>query len=155
MTSAIPNEPNQIPPEDLSFGQVRLHFARIIPGDPAQDFVPMYHFRILLADGSDIGHLNFRVGDTQHVQICAGHIGFEIQAKFRGHGYAFEACRAVAPFVRTIYNSVIITCTPDNQASKRTIERLGASFVDEVPVPEHDPHYKRGSRISRRYRWTP
>jgi hypothetical protein len=37
----------------------------------------------------------------------------------------------------------------------RTIERLGASLIDEVAVPPHDPHYQRGSRSKRRYRWTP
>lgn len=44
---------------------------------------------------------------------------------------------------------------PDNHASMRIIERLGASFVDEVAVPPHDPHYQRGSRSKRRYRWAP
>lgn len=143
------------PPKNLSFGEVKLHFVRITPGDPARDFVPGYHFRILIADGSDVGHINFRVGDTAHVRICAGHIGFEIREPFRGHGYALQACRAIAPFVRSVSGSVTITCNPDNTASIRTIERLGASFVDEVPVPEHDPHYQRGARNKRRYRWTP
>jgi hypothetical protein len=32
---------------------------------------------------------------------------------------------------------------------------LGAEFVDEVIVPAHDPHYQRGSRSKRRYKWTP
>jgi hypothetical protein len=32
---------------------------------------------------------------------------------------------------------------------------LGAGFVDEIPVPPHDPHYQRGSRSKKRYRWTP
>jgi tagatose 1,6-diphosphate aldolase len=50
---------------------------------------------------------------------------------------------------------VTITCDPDNLASIRTIERLGASFADEVPVPPHDPHFQRGSRSKRRYRWIP
>jgi len=142
-------------PPALSFEEVILRFVRIVPGDPSRDFVPAYHFRILLLDGADVGHINFRVGDTNHVRICAGHIGFEIGEEHRGHGYAFEACRAIAPFVRSIYDEVIITCDPDNVASRRTIEKLGASFMDEVPVPEHDPHYKRGSRLKRRYKWVP
>lgn len=125
------------------------------PADPSQDFVPMYHFRILAADGSDVGHINFRVGDTEHVRVCAGHIGFEIREQFRGHGYALQACRAIAPFVQSISGAVTITCDPDNVASMRTIERLGANFTDEVPVPPHDPHYKRGSRKKRRYKWIP
>lgn len=144
------------PPSDiLCFGDVRLHFVRIIPGDPTRDFVPAYHFRILISDGSDVGYINFRVGNTEHVRICAGHIGFEIDEQFRGNGYALQACHAIAPLVRSISGMVTITCDPENIASMRSIERLGATFTDEVPVPAHDPHYTRGSRFKRRYRWTP
>jgi len=150
-----PIETFHTPPDNLSFGQVRLHFVQVIPGDPSRDFVPAYHFRILVSDGSDVGHINFRVGDTEHVRVCAGHIGFEVAEQFRGHGYAFDACRAIAPFVRSIYEMVTITCDPDNVASVRTIERLGAKFTDEVSVPAHDPHYQRGSRRKMRYRWAP
>ena len=146
---------NQKPPEVLSFGPVRLRFVRIIPGDPSRDFVPAYHFRIVLADDSDVGHINFRVGDTDHVRVCAGHIGFEIRERFRGNGYALQACRAIAPFVKSVSDAVTITCDRDNIASIRTIEQLSASFIDEVSVPTYDPHYKRGSRSKRRYKWTP
>ncbi len=155
MTTSPTIEGFPIPPDMLSSGAVRLRFVRVVPGDPSRDFVPAYHFRILLSDGSDVGHINFRVGDTEHVRLCAGHIGFEILEPFRGHGYALQACRAIASFVRSFYGAVTITCDPDNLASIRTIERLGASFADEVPVPPHDPHFQRGSRSKRRYRWTP
>jgi len=62
---------------------------------------------------------------------------------------------AASPFVHSFYEAVIITCDPDNHASRRTIERLGARFMDEVPVSPDDPHYQRGSRSKRRYTWTP
>jgi len=155
MTKSPPIEALQPPSETLSFGQVRLHFVRVIPGDPMRDFVPAYHFRILIADGLDVGRINFRVGDIEHVRVCAGHIGFEIGEQFRGHSYALQACRAIAPFVRSVSGTVTITCDPDNVASIRTIERLGTGFTDEVPVPAHDPHHKRGSRSKKRYKWTP
>lgn len=155
MSESPPTETLRTPSETLSFGEVTLRFARVISGDPSLDLVPAYHFRILVEDGSDVGHINFRVGDTEHVRVSAGHIGFEISAQFRGHGYAFQACRAIAPFVRSVCREVTITCDPDNVASIRTIERLSARFIDEVSVPAHDPHYKRGSRRKRRYRWTP
>jgi len=141
------------PPDDLSFDQVKLSFVRIIPGDVSQGLVPAYHFRIL-ANGVDAGHINFRVGDTEHVRISAGHIGFQVIESCRGHGYAFQACRAVAPFVRVFYNDVILTCDPGNTASIRTIERLKADFIDMVPVPPHDPQFQAGARAKRRYRWT-
>lgn len=142
-------------PASLAFGDIKLAFVRIVPGNPAGDLVPYYHFRILTDQGTDAGHINFRVGDTDHVRMVAGHIGFEVVAASRGHGNAYQACCALAPFVRSITREVIITCDPENVASRRTIERLGAEFMDEVDVPPHDPHYIRGSRSKRRYRWRP
>ena len=144
-----------VAPETLSAGEITLRFSRVVPGEPSRGFVPSYHYRILTRDGVDVGHINFRVGDTEHIRVCAGHIGFEITESFRGHGYALQACRALASFVRSVSGSVTITCDPDNAASMRTIERLGASFVDEVAVPAHDPHYQRGSRRKGRYLWNP
>jgi predicted acetyltransferase len=143
-----------LPEEPLSFGDITLRFVAVGSGDASCGLVPFYHFRILSEDGEDVGHINLRVGDTDHVRLCAGHIGFEIPEPFRGHGYARRACEALAPFVRRFYEAVIITCDPDNVPSRRTIEHLGAAFLDEVAVPPHDPHYQRGSRWKRRYLWT-
>jgi tagatose 1,6-diphosphate aldolase len=143
------------PPENLSAGEVELRFDGIVPGDPSRQFVPYYHFRIMSADGSDVGYINFRVGDTDHVRLIAGHIGFEVHESFRGHGYARQACNAIAPLVRTVYETVLITCNPDNFASRRTIERLGAVFINEVAVPPHELAFQRGIRSKLRYAWTP
>jgi Acetyltransferase (GNAT) domain len=155
MDATREGDPLPVPPESLSAGDIVLRFARIVPGVPSRGFVPYFHFRILARDGSDVGHINFRVGDTEHVRVCAGHVGFEIAEPFRGHGYALQACRAIAPFVRSIYQSVTMTCDPDNDASRRTIESLGAEFIDEVVVPSPDLNHNPRSRIKRRYRWTP
>jgi len=155
MNQSPPIETLPVSPDNLAFGQVRLRFVRVVPGDESRHFVPSYHFRIINAEGSDVGHINFRVGDTEHVLVCAGHIGFEVLKEFRGRGYALEACRALAPFVRSLYQAVTITANPDNHASIRTIERLGAIFFDEVTVPPHDPGFQRGSQRKKRFKWTP
>ena len=55
--------------------------------------------------------------------------------------------------VRLHFDTVIITCDPDNHPSRRTIEKLGARFLNEAEVPPHDPHFKRGLSIKRRYDW--
>ena len=141
-------------PERLAYGEVTLRFVSFVPAAPSEGLVEYYHFRILDADGSDVGHINFRPRDTKHVQFVAGHIGFEVVERFRGHRYALQACYAIAPFVRSVAAAVIITCDPDNIPSQRTIERLGATFIDEVAVPPDDPGFRRGARIKRRYRWT-
>ena len=143
------------PPERLSFGKVSLCFVHVVPDDTKRGLVPFYHYRICISDSLGTGHLNFRVGDTEHVRLYAGHIGYEIYQAFRGHGYALQACHAITLFVRSIYPAVILTSDPDNLASIRTIEKLGANFMDEVAVPPHDPHYQRGSRFKKRYQWTP
>src|SRR5690242_13754552 len=99
MTTTLKEELLPVSPETLVFDAVTLLFAKYMPGEPSRGFVPYYHFRILAADGSDAGYINFRVGDTEHVRVCAGHIGFEVAESFRGHGDALQACRAVAAFV--------------------------------------------------------
>lgn len=87
--------------------------------------------------------------------MIVGHIGYAVLEAYRGHRYAYQACRAIAPFVRNFYHQVIITCDPDNLASVKTIERLGAQFINLVPIPPGDPQYLQGSRYKNRYLWTP
>jgi RimJ/RimL family protein N-acetyltransferase len=151
---AILPHPLPEPPLSLFCDPVTLLFSTILPGDAVRGFSPSYHFRITTG-GVDVGHINLRVGDTAHVTGCAGHIGFEIAAAFRGRRYALSACHALAPFARSLRDEVTITCDPENAASRRTIELLGAKFLDEVSVPPHDPHYARGSTRKLRFLWQP
>lgn len=141
--------------DSLRFDAVVLALADTMAGDVARGLMPSFHFRITFAS-LDVGHLNLRVGTSPHVEFVAGHLGYAIDERHRGHGYAYQACRAIEPLVRVVNDgSAILTCDPDNHASRRTIERLGATFLGEHPVPPHDPAYARGSRVKFRYRWTP
>jgi tagatose 1,6-diphosphate aldolase len=140
------------PPDGLTYDDVRLFYVGIMPGDEDRGLAPYYHHRILVND-ADVGHVNFRVGDTDHVRLYAGHLGYDVKPVYRGHGYAGKACRALAPLVVRHYDDVILTADADNAASIKTIEKLGATFLEELPVPPTDPQFKRGSRIKRRYRW--
>lgn len=130
-------------------------FSRMTEGDVAQGIVPGYHFEILNDQSEVVGHLNFRVGDSDHVLFAAGHIGYVISEQHRGYRHAANACLAVAPWVAKVSGTVLITVDPDNLPSIRTIELIGATFIDEVDVPPGDPHYLRGSPRKRRYRWIP
>lgn len=142
-------------PSSLSYGGVTIAFCRMTEGDESRGFAPGYHFTIFNARSEEVGHLNFRVGDSEHIRLAAGHIGFEVTEQHRGNGYAALACFAVAPWVAKVSGAVIITVDPDNIPSIRTIERIGAVFLDEVDVPVGDPHYERGSFRKKRYRWVP
>jgi RimJ/RimL family protein N-acetyltransferase len=159
-TNAVPPQmailPHPLPEPSLSlsFPPVTVLFSKILPGDAVRGFAPSYHCRIFVGR-VDVGHINLRVGDTEHVLGCAGHIGFEIAPPFRGRHYALSACRALAPFARSVREELIITCDPENRASRRTIKLLGAVYMDEVSVPSHDPHHSRGSTRKLRFRWRP
>lgn len=142
-------------PDTFEFSDVTVRFAKVTDGDSSKGFVPGYHFRILDAAMADVGHINVRVGESEHVRLAAGHIGFEIKEPYRGHRYAMKACLAVSPWLSGLGARFLITVDPDNIPSLRTIERIGAVFVDEVEVPKNDPHFARGSRRKRRYEWVP
>jgi tagatose 1,6-diphosphate aldolase len=45
-----------------------------------------------------------------------------------------------------------ITCNPDNFASRSTCERLGASLVEIVAVPQSEALHARGEHFKCRYR---
>ncbi len=142
-------------PQEFFYEDITVVFDSLIDGDPAKGFMPAYHYRIIDSNSNDVGHTNFRIGDSEHIRKAAGHIGFEVKAEYRGHRFAKKACLALAPWVRELSETVIITADPDNLPSIKTIEAIGALFDDEVSVPPNDPHYKRGSRLKRRYLWKP
>ena len=54
--SALPTPSFPMPPEPLAFGEVTLQFDRVVvPEELGRGFVPYYHFRILTAQGDDVG----------------------------------------------------------------------------------------------------
>ena len=134
---------------------IHLRLDRIDPADPVGKLVPSFHFAIENSQGERVGHINFRVGNTRHILQCAGHVGFEIHPQHQGKAYAFHACQALAPFIRQFYSHVILTSDPSNAPSIRTLEKLGAEYLDEVDVSADDPAYGAGARQKKRYAWTP
>ena len=135
--------------------RLSLRYEKIVAGNEALGLVPFYHFKIVNHDHTVIGHINFRVGETSHIQLVAGHIGYEILSMYRGNSYSLDACLLLAPFIRRHYHQVRITVDPENYASISIIKKLGAEFLDEVDVPENDPAYKSGARRKMRFNWTP
>jgi predicted acetyltransferase len=142
-------------PKELIGDIVKLRFDAIKPGDVEKGYVPFYNFRIIDKSGNDVGHIIFKVGNTDHILYCSGHIGYGIKEIFRGNSYAYYACIAIAPFVRSVYSNVLITCNLDNIASIKTIEKLNCQYLDEITLNENEQAYKNGERTKRRYRWIP
>jgi [ribosomal protein S5]-alanine N-acetyltransferase len=71
-----------------------------------------------------IGELMFKFSSLDHL---VGEIGYRINTKYQGRGYALEASRS---FIATIFkqlnaHKVSALCLADNEASWRLMEKLG------------------------------
>lgn len=139
-------------PGVLSDGGLTLRLARTVPGDPALELVPAYHFE-MLADGQPAGAIRFRAQTNSDIELYAGHFGYNVHPEFRGRHYAERACRLLLPFAAAHGIATLwITCNPENTASRRTCERLGAQLVEIVTIPEESDMYAKGDRFKCRYR---
>jgi len=139
----------------LTDGCIALSVEREYDGDPPRGWAPSYDFRICLRDRDvRVGSISLRVGDTDFLRLYAGHVGYGISPAHRGHRYAARAClllRGVA--LDHGMEDLWITCNPDNLASRRTCELLGARLIEIIDLPPDTELYRRGERQKCRYRW--
>lgn len=140
-------------PGELVDGDLELRLMFCLPGDLQRGWVPSYEFQMQLADQlTRVGAISLRVGDTEHIKYV-GHIGYGVVKAFRGHHYAARATRLLVPLARAHgMRELWITTDPDNAASQRTCEILGAEYVETVLIPPTDSLYGRGDRLKLRYR---
>lgn len=148
-------EPNQLEPADpgtLSEGDLQLELASFA-FHPVHK-VPAYEFRMVHSvTTEELGIIRLRVGSTRHVERYAGHVGYAVHQPHRGHRYAAHAVRLLMPFARRFkLDPLWITCDPDNLASRRTLEIIGAEFVEIVNVPEDCVIHQTGHPLKCRYR---
>ena len=141
-------------PGKLIDGDLELVLVEEYPGDPAINDVPAYKFEMTLAGHDDaIGHIDLRVGYTDHLTMYGGHIGYRVEPEHRGHRYTARSCRLLLPLARSHgFEAVWITCNPDNAASRRTCELAGAELVEIVDLPEDTDMVQEGERQKCRYR---
>ncbi len=141
-------------PGRLVDGELVLVLDEMYPGDSHYDYVPAYRFKMTLAGHKqEIGRIELRVSNTEHIVRYAGHIGYRVLPLYRGHHYAARSCKLLLPLARRHnLNPLWITCNPDNYASRRTCELVGATFVEIVDLPEDTDMYRIGERQKCRYR---
>ena len=118
-------------------GEIDLIPVHFIPPDPAMGFGREQIWRITLHNcRGEIGQISYRDGESRCIYYF-GHIGYHIDAPFRGHHYALKACRLLKNEVRMSgKSSVVITCDPDNSPSRKTCIRLECLWEGETDVPE-------------------
>ena len=142
-----------LPVKELRGEEILLRLEKTCEARPEKQWVPAYYFSICLRDGTKIGHCDLRVGHNDRLYI-GGNIGYGIDEAHRGHHYASEACKLLLDLARKHHMGyVIITCDPDNMASRRTCELAGGKYMETAAVPEWHNMYEEGMRRVRVYRF--
>ena len=106
----------------------------------------------LLSDDTVIGSCNLRNCPEEYI-FYTGNIGYAIDEPYRGHHYAQHAVHLLSAFARGIgISSLLICCSPENIASRKTCENLGAELLGVVPIPADCELYAFDRKSCVRYR---
>ena len=78
-----------------------------------------------------------------------GNVGYNIIESQRGHHYAYYACKVLFKIAKEEFGmkELIITCNPDNDASYKTLKRLGGKLVEIAQIPYDHELYEKGDRF--------
>lgn len=93
-----------------------------------------YSIYSIQVDHIEVGTLIYRDGNEEECYYD-GHIGYTIEEQYRGHNYAYQACLLLKDFIQK--DEVYITCSPHNIASRKTIEKLNAIFIEKTTIPSY------------------
>lgn len=115
-------------------------------------YLPAYYFKIMRSDDdTELGKCDLRIGHNENTKY-GGNIGYEIYESFRGNRYASEACKLLFKLAKKHkMKKLIITCAPENIASRRTCEYSGGEFIGIIDVPDWHQLYKDGQKQTCRY----
>ena len=147
---AIDPQPFELTP--LCDGDLVLEFLRF--AEHPVHGVPTYYFRMIHAEtGEELGAINLRCSSIGHIERYAGHVGYSVNEPHRGHRYAARSVRLLLVVAKQLnFESVWITCDPENIASKRSLELAGAKLVEVVDVPADCVINQSGHHRKCRYR---
>ncbi|NLZ75310.1 MAG: GNAT family N-acetyltransferase [Erysipelotrichia bacterium] len=97
------------------------------------------YFIYLKETNEYIGYCDLRLNHSLELYYY-GNIGYRIEPAFRGNHYARRAATLLINLARDFgMQKLIITCNPDNEASRKTIEALNARYIKTVRVPFWHP----------------
>ncbi len=82
-----------------------------------------------------MGICDLRVGHNKNTYY-GGNIGYQVDAAYRGHHVAGRACRLLFALAEKHgLSHVIITCNPDNIASRKTCVYASCKLVEIASLP--------------------
>ncbi len=130
--------------------EIYLRLEKIAAADEERGLVPERRYSICRAvDDEPVGECSLRLGhngkDSRYSTYYGGNIGYEVYPDFRGNHYSAKACAILIEEAKTLgMEYLLITCSPDNYASKRNIELAGFQFVEKATAPPHNVLAERG-----------
>lgn len=124
--------------------EINLVLEKTVDGDDEKGWVPAYHFAICNHDGIKMGVCDLRIGHNENLYY-GGNIGYSVDEEYRGHHYAGKACLLLFELAKMHQlEYVIITCNPDNYASRKTCEYAGGELLEIVELPENNDMREKG-----------
>ena len=138
----------------FSDDQIELVLSNQDVADEACGIDDGYLFSIYRAKTRDyVGYVCLRLGESPALYYL-GHIGYRIEEKYRGNGWAGRACRLMRPLIERLgMESVVITTNVENIASRKTCERLGCILERIADVPPEQRTVCAGAPQKCRYIW--
>ena len=87
-----------------------------------------------LVEGDEyLGRIAIRHRLTPALQRLGGHIGYDVRRSARRRGYATAMLRDALPVAHRLgIDPALLTCDPDNTASRKVIEHNGGVLQDEL-----------------------
>ncbi len=126
-----------------------------VSAEEAYDSVPCIFYNIY-KHGTRIklGSIDIRFKMDENM-FYYGNIGYFIHSLHRGHSYAYWACLKVFEIAKREYhmNELIITCSPDNIASYKTLVKLNGQFLGVFDVPVDHELYRKNERVKCIFRY--
>ncbi|MBR3167848.1 MAG: GNAT family N-acetyltransferase [Erysipelotrichaceae bacterium] len=148
MFSFFKREIQKNDPED-SENEVVLKERYRLSAEETSDGIPTVYYDIFLKNGVlPVGKIDLRLKMDDYMYYL-GHIGYHVYKVYRGHSYAYKACLQLFRIAREEFglSELIITCSPDNIASYKTLVKLGGKLIETVPVPVDHELYRNNERI--------
>lgn len=137
----------------LKNDEITLLLEKTVDGDDAKGWVPAYHFAICSSTGTRLGVCDLRIGHNDKLYY-GGNIGYTVDEKYRGHHYAGKACLLLFELAgKHGMDYLIITCNPDNHASRKTCEYAGGELLEIVELPEDNDMRESGDTEKCIYRF--
>ncbi len=107
-------------------------------GNPYPSDAPKAHvFNIIVPEMKRVvGRCEYRYEEGEDLYYY-GHVGYVIYPPYRGHAFAYQACKKMFAYLyqKKGLHEYIITCNPDNIASKKTILRLNGQYLKTFDIP--------------------